>query len=133
MLGILLDACGQPQSLGLLDSGYHMHCDDAMLAERQRPRFVEDHRVEQSRFLEAPAIADEKPIPGAYCCRDRDDQRHGEPERVRTRDDQNRDKSLDCVGRLGAAGQPANESQRPGAERHQCEPESRTVSDDLRP
>ena len=52
---------------------------------------------------------------------------------MRTRDDQNRDKSLDCVGRLGADGQPVNESHRPGAERHQCEPESRTVSDELRP
>jgi hypothetical protein len=41
------------------------HRDDPMLPERQRARLVENDCVEQPRFLEASAVADEKPIPGA--------------------------------------------------------------------
>ena len=52
---------------------------------------------------------------------------------MRTRDDQNRDESLDGIGWLGADGQPPNESQRPDAERHQSEPEGRAVGNSLGP
>jgi hypothetical protein len=36
-----------------------------MLPERQRARLVKNDCLEQSRFLEASAIADEEPVPGA--------------------------------------------------------------------
>jgi hypothetical protein len=41
------------------------HRDDAMLPERQRACPVKNDCVEQSRFLEASAVADEEPVPGA--------------------------------------------------------------------
>jgi len=65
MLCVLLDACGEPQCFGLLNSDRDAHRDDAMLPERQRARLVENDCVEQSRFLKASAVADEEPVPGA--------------------------------------------------------------------
>ena len=65
VLSVLLDARGEPQCLGLPNSGRDAHRDDAMLPERQRARLVENDCVEQPRFLEASAVANEKPIPGA--------------------------------------------------------------------
>ena len=65
MLCVLLDACREPQRLGLLNSGRDGHRNDAMLPKRQRARLVENDCVEQSRFLEASTVADQEPISGA--------------------------------------------------------------------
>ena len=65
MLCVLLDARREPQRLGLLNSGRDAHRNDAMRPKRQRARFVENHCVEQPRFLEAFAVADQEPIPAA--------------------------------------------------------------------
>src|SRR3979411_369438 len=62
---VLPDPRGEPQCLGLPNSGRDAHRDDAMLPERQRTRLVEYHCVEQPRFLEASAIADKEPVLGA--------------------------------------------------------------------
>src|SRR5262249_106449 len=109
VLGVLLDAGGKLQSLALFDSRSRMRRDDAMFSERERGCLVEYHRVKQARFLEAPTVANEESVPGGQSRRDRDDQWHRKSKCMGTCNHQNRDKSLDSVGWLGADGQPSNE------------------------
>ena len=76
--------------------------DDPVLAERERARLVEHDRREQPRLLEPAAVAHEQAAPRAERRRDRDDERDGEPERVRAGDDEHRDEPLDGERDLGA-------------------------------
>jgi hypothetical protein len=76
--------------------------DDAVLAEGQGAGLVEDHDVEVARLLEPAPVAHQEPVLRAERGRDRDHQRHGEAEGVRTGDDQHGDDAGDGEVERGA-------------------------------
>ncbi len=72
--------------------------DHPVLAERERPGLVEDHRVEPPRLLEPAPVAHEQAGPRAQRRRDGDHERDREAERVRTGDHEHGDDPLDDEG-----------------------------------
>ena len=73
-------------------------------------RFVEENGRHVARFLESTPIADQEPVASAKCRGDRDDQRDGEPQRVRTGDHQHGDDTLDHERGALSREKPAHQS-----------------------
>ncbi len=115
---------GQPEVAG--------EVDDAVLAERQRPRLVEHDRVQVACFLEPAPVAHEQPAAGAQRGRDRDHERYREPQCVRARDDEHGHHALDREGRIVRAHQqPCDQSERAGDQRDDRQKERRAVGQRL--
>jgi hypothetical protein len=70
--------------------------------------------VDVARLLEAAAVAHQQAVLRAQRRRDRDDQRHGEPQRVGARDDEHRHHPHDREVDGRADEQPDDERERPG-------------------
>src|SRR5690606_32912616 len=85
MLRVALHGRSNPQSFVLIQLiGYDL--DDAMLAERERARLVEDDRVQIPRLLETAPVADEQAATRTERRRDRNHERNRESECVRACD-----------------------------------------------
>ena len=62
--------------------------DDAEFPSREGPGLIEHHGGKVTRLLETASIADEQPRLRTETGGDGRDQRHGEPKRVRARNDE---------------------------------------------
>ncbi len=88
VLGIAFDCSRQSESLFLGPVRDDSHPDDAEPALGQRARLVEDDGVDLARAFQREAVAHQNAILCALGRRNGDDQRDGQPQRVRARDDQ---------------------------------------------
>jgi len=94
VLGIRFDGRGEFERVLLVDAlGLDGH--EALLALRERPRLVEDDRVEVAGLLHRDAVPDEHPVARGQRRVDGDDERDRETQRVRTGDDEHGDDALD--------------------------------------
>ena len=133
VLAVTLHGGGQPERLVLrqIPGGDDVH--DAELTARERTGLVEDDGVDVPGLLEPAPVAHQQPVPRAERRRDRDDERDGEPERVRARDDQHRDRPLDGEGAGRVRDQPRDQGERARTDRDERQPERRAVGQRLSP
>ena len=75
---------------------------DAMLSQCQGAGLVEHDRGQVAGFLEPTTIAHQQSVLRAHGCRNRDHQRHGQPERMWTGDHQHSDEAFDRLRSGGA-------------------------------
>ena len=104
MLGVGLDRTNQPQHGLERATVGRRRPGDPMLAPRERPRLVEQHRVDAAHRLERQTVLHQDAGARRLRGRDRGHQRDGQPGSVRTGDDQNGDRHpLDrLVGAISA-------------------------------
>src|SRR5690606_41223002 len=99
--------------------------DDAMLAERERARLVEDERVQIPRLLETAPVADEQAATRTERRRDRDHERNRESECVRACDYEHGYDALYGEARRRTGEAPGEEGQDGGESGNDREPERR--------
>src|ERR1019366_10685872 len=100
----------------------------------QRSRLVENNRLHLSRMLECGTISNEEPVLCSKSCRNSDDQRYREPQRVRTRNNHHRHSPLETKVDARFDEQLPHEKREPSADKgDDDECQRRTVSQVLRP
>src|SRR5204863_237935 len=111
------EASREAQQPLLAPSAERNHVGHAEAALGERARLVEDDRVERSGALEGRAISDQEAVGRRQRRGHLDDQRHGEPQRMRARDDHDGHCALYGKGQTRA-------ERKPGPERHGATPQS---------
>ena len=122
---------GEAQRFVCCETAGRCDFDDAVLALRLRSRLVEDHGIQTARLLEASPVSNEETITRTNGCRDGDDERDRESQRMRAGDDQDGDHSLHGERGVSPEREPHNEREGSGAQRNECQNEGGPVGQRL--
>ena len=109
MLGLLLDGAGQAEQPVVVAVAAPRIAGDRVRAARERAGLVEQHGVDLAHALQAEPVAHEDALARRQRRGERDDERDGQPERVRARDHEHRHRARD-----GVVGVADDERARPG-------------------
>jgi hypothetical protein len=90
VLALLLDARREPQHGRVVVGADRLDGDDLGATQRERPRLVDDQRVDRRELLERLARSSRARRPVRHARGHHDRHRRREPERARARDDEHR-------------------------------------------
>jgi hypothetical protein len=122
VLALALHRSREPQQVALVDTVLRDDGHDLRLTLRQRPRLVENDRVECRDLLERIRVLEQDPAACAEPGPDHDRRRRREPERIRARDHDDRDRVEKRVGDGLAEREPDEERHEPAHERDEHQP-----------